>query len=63
MHFLLRTALSWRHNISLYDGLYSCRRQERSAAIVTIDGRLASATDQLGIPVANRALGPIVRGD
>ncbi len=49
---LLRTAWNWRHNISIYDGLYVAVAAERSAAIVTIDGRLPSAADQLGIPVA-----------
>ena len=49
---LLRTAWAWRHNISIYDGLYVAVAAEHSAAVVTVDSRLASATDQLGIPVA-----------
>lgn len=49
---LLRTAWAWRHNISIYDGLYVAVAAEYSATIVTIDRRLASATDQLGLPVA-----------
>ncbi|KLO31804.1 hypothetical protein ABW16_03130 [Mycolicibacter heraklionensis] len=49
---LLRTAWSWRHNISIYDGLYVAVAVERSAAVVTVDSRLADAADQLGIPVA-----------
>ncbi len=49
---LLRTAWAWRHNISIYDGLYVAVAAERSAAVITVDRRLASATNQLGIPVA-----------
>lgn len=49
---LLRTAWAWRHNISIYDGLYVAVAAEHSAAVITIDSRLASAMDQLGIPVA-----------
>jgi predicted nucleic acid-binding protein len=49
---LLRTAWAWRHNISIYDGLYVAAAVERSAAVTTVDSRLANATDQLGIPVA-----------
>ncbi|WP_236981334.1 MULTISPECIES: type II toxin-antitoxin system VapC family toxin [Mycobacterium] len=49
---LLRTAWAWRHNISIYDALYVAVAAERSAAVITVDSRLASATDQLGIPVA-----------
>lgn len=49
---LLRTAWTWRHNISIYDGLYVAVAAERSAAVITVDRRLANATDQLGIPVA-----------
>lgn len=49
---LLRTAWAWRHNISIYDGLYVAVAVEHSAAVITVDSRLASATDQLGIPVA-----------
>lgn len=49
---LLRTAWAWRHNISIYDGLYVAVAAERSAAVVTVDRRLADATDQLDIPVA-----------
>lgn len=49
---LLRTAWAWRHNISIYDGLYIAVAAEHSAAVITLDGRLASATGQLGIPVA-----------
>lgn len=49
---LLRAAWAWRHNISIYDGLYVAVAAEHSAAVVTVDSRLASATDQLGIPVA-----------
>ncbi|UVO13297.1 type II toxin-antitoxin system VapC family toxin [Mycobacterium sp. SVM_VP21] len=49
---LLRTAWAWRHNISIYDGLYVAVAVERSAAVITVDSRLVSATDQLGIPVA-----------
>ncbi|WP_293057950.1 type II toxin-antitoxin system VapC family toxin [Mycobacterium sp.] len=49
---LLRTAWAWRHNISIYDGLYVAVAVERSAAVITVDSSLASATDQLGIPVA-----------
>jgi predicted nucleic acid-binding protein len=49
---LLRTAWAWRHNISIYDGLYVAVAVERSAAVITVDSRLANATDQLGIPVA-----------
>jgi predicted nucleic acid-binding protein len=49
---LLRTAWAWRHNISIYDGLYVAVGAERSAAVITVDRRLANATDQLGIPVA-----------
>lgn len=48
---LLRTAWAWRHNISIYDGLYVAVTAERSAAVIAIDSRLASATDQLDIPV------------
>lgn len=49
---LLRTAWAWRHNISIYDGLYIAVAVEHSAAVITVDSRLASATDRLGIPVA-----------
>ncbi|MGF2953606.1 type II toxin-antitoxin system VapC family toxin [Mycobacterium sp. THU-M116] len=49
---LLRTVWAWRHNISIYDGLYVAVAAERSAAVITVDSRLASAADQLGIPVA-----------
>jgi predicted nucleic acid-binding protein len=49
---LLRTAWAWRHNISIYDGLYVAVAAERSAAVITVDSHLASATDQLGISVA-----------
>ncbi|MBS4727040.1 type II toxin-antitoxin system VapC family toxin [Mycobacterium sp. SM1] len=49
---LLRTAWAWRHNISIYDGLYVAVAAERSAAVITVDSRLAGATDRLGIPVA-----------
>jgi len=49
---LLRTAWAWRHNMAIYDGLYVAVAVERSAAMITVDRRLASATDQLGIPVA-----------
>lgn len=49
---LLRTAWAWRHNISIYDGLYVAVAAERSAVVITVDRRLANATDQLGIPVA-----------
>ncbi|UQX10204.1 type II toxin-antitoxin system VapC family toxin [Candidatus Mycobacterium methanotrophicum] len=49
---LLRAAWAWRHNISIYDGLYVAVAAERSAAVITVDRRLANATDQLGIPVA-----------
>lgn len=49
---LLRTAWAWRHNLSIYDGLYVAVAAERSAAVLTIDRRLASAADQLAIPVA-----------
>lgn len=49
---LLRTAWAWRHNISLYDGLYVAVAAEHSATVITVDSRLASATDQLDIPVA-----------
>lgn len=48
----LRTAWAWRHNISIYDGLYVAVAAEHSAAIITVDGRLASAANQLGIPIA-----------
>ncbi|MGV0732173.1 type II toxin-antitoxin system VapC family toxin [Mycolicibacter sinensis] len=48
---LLRTAWAWRHNISIYDGLYVAAAVERSAAVITIDSRLVDAADQLGIPV------------
>lgn len=48
---LLRAAWAWRHNISIYDGLYVAVAVERSAAVITVDRRLADATDQLGIPV------------
>lgn len=48
---LLRTAWAWRHNISIYDGLYVAVAAEHSAAVITVDSRLASAADQLGIPV------------
>lgn len=49
---LLRTAWAWRHNISIYDGLYVAVAAERSATVITVDRRLADATAQLGIPVA-----------
>ncbi|MFV0493929.1 type II toxin-antitoxin system VapC family toxin [Mycobacterium sp.] len=49
---LLRTVWAWRHRISIYDGLYVAVAVEHSAAVVTVDRRLASATDQLGIPVS-----------
>jgi len=49
---LLRTAWAWRHNISIYDGLYVAVAAEHSATVITVDSRLASATDQLDIPVA-----------
>lgn len=49
---LLRTAWALRHNISIYDGLYAAVAAERSAAMITVDSRLANAIDQLGIPVA-----------
>ncbi|WP_341329470.1 PIN domain-containing protein [Mycobacterium shinjukuense] len=48
---LLRAAWAWRHNISIYDGLYVAVAAERSASVITTDTRLADATDQLGIPV------------
>jgi predicted nucleic acid-binding protein len=48
----LRTAWAWRHNISIYDGLYVAVAAERSASVITADARLADATGQLGIPVA-----------
>ncbi|GFG75889.1 type II toxin-antitoxin system VapC family toxin [Mycobacterium botniense] len=49
---LLHTAWAWRHNISIYDGLYVAVAAERSAALITADSHLASATDQLSVPVA-----------
>lgn len=49
---LLRTAWAWRHNISIYDGLYFAVAAEHSAAVITVDSRWADAADQLGIPVA-----------
>lgn len=49
---LLRTAWAWRHNVSIYDGLYVAVAAERSAAVITVDSRLACAIDQLGVPVA-----------
>lgn len=49
---LLRSAWVWRHNISIYDGLYVAVAAERSATVITVDRRLATATDRLGIPVA-----------
>jgi len=49
---LLRTAWAWRHKLSIYDGLYVAVAAERSAAVITIDRRLANAADQLAIPVA-----------
>ena len=49
---LLRTAWAWRHNISIYDGLYVAIAVEHSATVLTVDRRLAQATSQLGIPVA-----------
>ncbi len=48
---LLRTARAWRHNISIYDGLYVAAAVERSAAVITVDSRLVDAIDQLGVPV------------
>lgn len=48
---LLRTAWARRHNISIYDGLYVAVAAERSAAVVTVDSRLANAADRLGIPI------------
>lgn len=48
---LLRTAWAWRHNISVYDGLYVAIAAEYSAALVTFDRRLADATGHLDIPV------------
>jgi predicted nucleic acid-binding protein len=41
---LLRTAWAWRHNISIYHGLYIAVAAERSAAVITVDSRLAGAT-------------------
>jgi len=49
---LLRAAWAWRHNISIYDGMYVAVAAERSAAVITVDSRLAEAVHQLGIPVA-----------
>lgn len=49
---LLRTAWAWRHNISIYDGLYVAVAAERSATVITVDSRLAGAIDRLGIPIA-----------
>lgn len=49
---LLRIAWAWRHNISIYDGLYVAVAAEHSAAVITADNRLASAAARLDIPVA-----------
>ena len=49
---LLRTAWAWRHKLSIYDVLYIAVAAEHSATVVTVDNRLAGATDQLGIPLA-----------
>ncbi|MBY0442595.1 MAG: type II toxin-antitoxin system VapC family toxin [Mycobacteriaceae bacterium] len=48
---LLRIAWGWRHNISIYDGLYVAVAAERAAAVITVDSRLASTANRLGIPV------------